>query len=129
MAIRIVRLGAPRYPAEGLRLGTVRRPPRGVKKADYSRRDYFDVWLPDLAPSAALLSWARSMPLTERHWQIFVRRYRAEMAKPPARRLIVLLATLSAEADFSVGCFCQDELRCHRSVLRELLAGAGATLA
>jgi len=129
MAIRIVRLGTPRYPAEGLRLGTVRRPPQGVSKADYSRRDYFDMWLPDLAPSAALLTWARSKPLTERHWQLFVRRYRGEMARPPARRLIVLLAALSAEADFSVGCFCHDELRCHRSVLRELLVGAGATLA
>src|SRR5215207_6086730 len=126
MAIRIVRLGAPRYPAEGLRLGTVRRRPRGVGKVDYSRRDYFDVWLPDLAPSTALLTWARSTPLTDRNWRVFVRRYRTQMAKPPARRLIVLLAVLSAEVNFSVGCFCQDELRCHRSVLRELLAGSGA---
>jgi uncharacterized protein YeaO (DUF488 family) len=129
MAIRIVRLGAARDPAEGLRLGTVRRPPRGVRKSDFARRDYFDVWLPDLAPSASLLTWARSKPFTEARWEAFARRYRTEMAQPPVRRLILLLAALSSEAHFSVGCFCEDELRCHRSVLRELLVQAGATLA
>ncbi len=128
MAIRIVQLGTPRRPNEGTRLGTVRRPPRGVKKSEYARRDLFDLWLPDLAPSAALLSWVRAAPLTEARWRMFARRYRREMGQPAAHRLIGLLATLSTTADFSVGCFCQDESRCHRSILRELLARAGAAL-
>lgn len=128
MAIRIVRLGAPRAPAEGPRLGTVRRPPRGVRKEDYAGRDYFDLWLPDLAPSAPLVSWALSQPFTDRRWNSYARRYRAEMRKPAAQRLIALLATLSVEADFSVGCYCADESRCHRSLLRELLVEAGATV-
>lgn len=126
MPIRIVRLGTPRGPAEGPRLGTVRRPPRGVRKGDYALRDYFDLWLPDLAPSGPLLSYARAKPFTPARWHSFARRYRAEMARPAARRLIALLATLSAVADFSVGCHCPDESRCHRSLLRELLVRAGA---
>ena len=93
------------------------------------RQDYFDLWLPELAPSVALVSWARSKPLTPTRWATFVRRYRAEMRKPPARRLIALLATFSARQDFSVGCYCADESQCHRSVLRELLGDAGAVLA
>ena len=128
MAIRIVRLGAPRAPGEGPRLGTVRRPPRGVRKEDYAGRDHFDLWLPDLAPTAPLVSWALSRPFTDQRWKSFARRYRAEMRKPPARRLIVLLAIMSATTDFSVGCYCADESRCHRSLLRELLAEAGATV-
>jgi uncharacterized protein YeaO (DUF488 family) len=128
MAIRIVRLGAPRAPAEGPRLGTVRRPPRGVRKEDYAGRDYFDLWLPDLAPSAPLVSWALTQPFTDRRWNNYARRYRAEMRKPTAQRLIALLATLSAGADFSVGCYCADESRCHRSLLRELLVEAGAAV-
>jgi uncharacterized protein YeaO (DUF488 family) len=128
MSIRIVRLGTPREPAEGLRLGTVRRPPRGVRKEDYASRDYFDVWLPDLAPSATLVSWARSPPFTALRWQTFARRYRAEMAGPQPRRLISLLAALSSQADFSVGCYCEDESRCHRSLLRELLVEAGGKI-
>jgi uncharacterized protein YeaO (DUF488 family) len=128
VAIQVVRLGMPRSGGEGMRLGTVRQPPRGVRKAEYSSRDYFDLWLPDLAPSAALLAWARSQPLTEARWKIFVRRYRAEMAKPAVRRLILLLATLSGETDFSVGCYCVDQSHCHRSVLRTLLVEAGATV-
>jgi uncharacterized protein YeaO (DUF488 family) len=128
MAIRIVRLGAPRAPAEGPRLGTVRRPPRGVRKQEYAGRDYFDLWLPDLAPSAPLVSWALSQPFTDRRWNSYARRYRAEMRKPAPQRLIALLATLSARADFSVGCYCADESRCHRSLLRELLVEAGATV-
>jgi uncharacterized protein YeaO (DUF488 family) len=128
MPIRIVRLGTPRLPAEGLRLGTVRRPPRGIRKEDYSRRDYFDLWLPDLAPSTTLVSWAQAKPITPEGWTTFARRYRAEMSKPPAQRLIGLLAALSSQADFSVGCYCDDESRCHRSVLRELLLEAGATI-
>ncbi len=128
MAIRIVRLGTARESAEGLRLGTVRRPPRGVRKEEYASRDYFDLWLPDLAPSAALVSWARSQPVTPGSWETFARRYRSEMARPEPRRLISLLAALSFQADFSVGCYCEDESRCHRSLLRELLVEAGATM-
>jgi uncharacterized protein YeaO (DUF488 family) len=128
MAIRVVRLGDPRAPGEGPRLGTVRRPPRGVRKEEYAVRDYFDVWLPDLAPTAPLVSWVLSQPYTDQRWRSFARRYRGEMRKPAARRLISLLATLSAGADFSVGCYCADEAHCHRSVLRELLIEAGATV-
>jgi uncharacterized protein YeaO (DUF488 family) len=129
LAIRVVRLGTPRQDGEGLRLGTVRRLPRGVRKQDLGRRDYFDLWVPELAPSAPLVAWGRSAPLTPKRWATFRRRYRAEMRKPPAQRLIALLAALSAGQDFSVGCYCADESRCHRSVLRELLRSAGAVLA
>jgi len=124
--IRVVRLGAPRATNEGPRLGTVRRPPRGVKKTDYARLDYYDVWVPDLAPSAPLVSWATSEPWSDRRWAQFARRYRAEMRAPAAARLIALLAALSHTADFSVGCYCDDQSRCHRSLLRELLAEAHA---
>jgi uncharacterized protein YeaO (DUF488 family) len=126
MAIAIVRLGSPRARHEGPRLGTVRRPPRGVKKADYARLDYFDTWLPDLAPSAPLVKWALSQPFTAARWASYAKRYRSEMRAPAAARLIQLLATLSAQADFAVGCYCEDESRCHRSLLRELLTEAGA---
>ena len=126
--IRIVRLGSARTPGEGLRIGTVRRPPRGVPKADYARRDYYDVWLPDLAPSPALFSWIKSRPLTHANWRTYARRYRAEMRQPQAQRLIALLAALSAHTNFSVGCYCEDESRCHRSLLRELLIDAGANV-
>jgi uncharacterized protein YeaO (DUF488 family) len=128
MALRVVQLGSPRGPHEGIRLGTVRRPPRGVPKAEYARRDYFDLWLPDLAPSASLFAWARGAPLTDRRWSSFARRYRAEMRRPPAKRLIELLAALSATGELAVGCYCEDESRCHRSVLRQLLRDAGAVL-
>lgn len=124
--IRIVRLGSPRAPEEGLRLGTVRRPPRGVPKADYARRDFYDVWVPDLAPSPTLFSWIKSRPLTDANWRTYARRYRAEMRQPQAQRLIALLAALSARTNFAVGCYCEDESRCHRSLLRELLVDAGA---
>lgn len=126
MAIRIVRLGTPRKAGEGTRLGTVRRPPRGVKKEDWSRRNFFDVWMPDLAPSAPLVSWALSEPFTAKRWESYARRYRAEMRRPAAARLVRLLAALSSSADFSVGCYCEDESRCHRSLLRALLEDAGA---
>jgi uncharacterized protein YeaO (DUF488 family) len=129
VAIHVVRLGMPRRHDEGIRLGTVRRPPRGVRKEDVGRLDYFDVWVPELAPSAPLVSWAFSEPFTPKRWATFVRRYRAEMRKPAAQRLIALLAALSARQDFSVGCYCADESQCHRSVLRELLQGAGAVMA
>jgi uncharacterized protein YeaO (DUF488 family) len=125
MSIRIVRLGSPRIKGEGVRLGTVRRPPRGVKKTDYARLDYYDVWLPELAPSEPLRSWIISKPITRERWATFARRYRSEMRAPAAQRLIALLASLSAGAHFSVGCYCEDEFHCHRSVLRELLDEAG----
>lgn len=128
MAIRVVQLGTPRRPGEGVRVGTVRRPPRGVRKQDYARRDYFDVWLPELAPSAALVSWALSESWTDTHWNAFARRYRAEMRKPAPQRLIALLAALSADTDFSIGCYCDDAARCHRSLLKQLFAEHGATM-
>jgi len=128
MAIRVVRLGSPRGRAEGLRLGTVRRPPRGVPKTEFASRDFYDVWLPELAPSAPLVA-AAQRARDERGWQSFARRYRAEMSRPPASRILDLLAALSRDADFAVGCYCADEGRCHRSLLRQLLAERGARLA
>lgn len=128
MAIRIVRLGTPRAAGEGLRLGTVRRPPRGVKKEHYARDDHFDVWLPELAPSAALLSYAHGAPLTPPRWAAFARRYRAEMKRPEAQRLLSLLAALSAQTHLSVGCYCEDESRCHRWLLKEMLVDHNATM-
>src|SRR5436190_21716990 len=128
MAIRIVRLGTPRTRGEGLRVGTVRRPPRGVRKEDYGRRNFYDVWLPELAPSAPLVSWALSEPWTPRRWARYEKRYRAEMAKPAARRLIELLAALSSSTQLSVGCYCEDESVCHRSILKQLLANGGAQI-
>ena len=129
MAIRIVRLGSPRASGEGLRLGTVRRPPRGVAKAETASRDFYDVWLPDVAPSEALLKRAQASVDDPKRWTSFVSRYRSEMKRPEARHLLDLLAALSHTTDFSVGCYCADESRCHRSVLRQLLAERGATLA
>lgn len=126
MAIHVVRLGGPRRRGEGLRLGTVRRPPRGVRKGEYASRNYFDVWVPELSPTADLVAWAMSKPWTPARWMTFARRYRREMQAPPASRLVTLLAALSRSADFSVGCYCEDETRCHRSVLRAMLEEAGA---
>lgn len=127
MAIRVVRLGAPRTPGEGLRLGTVRRPPRGVPRAEYASRDFYDVWLPELAPSEDLVK-AALRTRDGREWQSFARCYRAEMKRPPAARLLGLLAAFSQRAAFSVGCYCADEARCHRSILRALLGEHGARL-
>ena len=127
MSIRVVRLGDPRTRGEGLRLGTVRRPPRGVPKAEHSSRDFYDVWLPDLAPSESLLKQALQAS-GEDAWRGFVRRYRAEMKRAEATRLLVLLAALSHQTNFSLGCYCADEARCHRSVLKELLLERGADL-
>jgi uncharacterized protein YeaO (DUF488 family) len=126
MSLRVVRLGTPRDPAEGLRIGTVRRPPRGVRRSDYAARDYFDVWLPELAPSAPLVSFAYAEPFTPRRWGSYARRYRREMREPAAQRLIALLAALSQRTNLSVGCYCEDESRCHRSLLKELLIEQGA---
>lgn len=128
MAIRIVRFGTPRQPGEGPRLGTVRRPPRGVRREDYARRDYFDLWLPDLAPSAPAVSWALAEPWTPERWARYARVYRGEMAEPASTRLIALLAMLSHATDLSVGCYCADETHCHRVLLRDLLADAGAVI-
>lgn len=128
MAIRIVRLGTPRASGEGPRLGTVRRPPRGVRKEEFASRDFYDLWLPDLAPSAPLASWAMSKPWTDARWKTFKRKYLAEMRHPEAARLIALLALLSKQANFSVGCYCENEERCHRALLRELLVDAGASV-
>ncbi|HSN85779.1 MAG TPA: DUF488 family protein [Thermoanaerobaculia bacterium] len=129
MPFHVVRLGTPRNPDEGLRVGTVRRPPRGVRKEDYAARDYFDVWLPELAPTAPLVSWLLSEPVTPERWATFERRYRQEMRQPAAQRLLALLAALSAQTNFSVGCYCEDESHCHRSILRRLLLEQGATAA
>ena len=126
MPLRVVRLGSPREPGEGLRLGTVRRPPRGVRKADHARRDYYDVWLPELAPSAPIVSWALADPWTDARWTRYARLYRREMAEPTPRHLLTMLAALSRSTNVSVGCYCEDESRCHRSLLRELLVDAGA---
>jgi len=127
MAVRIVRLGSPRLPGEGLRIGTVRRPPRGVPKSEFATRDFYDVWYPNLAPSEELVKEARHAE-TDREWTAFVRRYRAEMGTPENRRTLELLAALSHTADFAVGCYCEDESRCHRSLLRQLLAEHGAKI-
>jgi uncharacterized protein YeaO (DUF488 family) len=128
MPVTVVRLGTPRAANEGPRLGTVRRPPRGVKKSDYAARDFFDVWLPDIAPSQALLSRALDGPWTDARWKSFARKYRREMNAPACRRLLALLAELSKTSDFAVGCYCEDARRCHRTLLAELLAEAGADL-
>jgi uncharacterized protein YeaO (DUF488 family) len=128
MAIRIVRLGTVRHRSEGLRIGTVRRPPRGVSKSQYAKQNWFDVWFPALAPSAWIVKLAQTAR-TDRQWAVFVRRYRAEMATPDKSRLVKLLAAMSKQTNFSVGCYCADEARCHRSVLRGLLKEHGALLA
>lgn len=128
MTVRIVRLGSPRARGEGLRLGTVRRPPRGVPKADWAKRDFFDLWLPELAPSEALLKQVQHELSDARAWKQFTRSYRKEMTQPEKRRLLELLALMSRQTNFAVGCYCEDEARCHRSLLRELLRDHGAEL-
>jgi len=128
MAVRVVRLGSTRERGEGLRLGTVRHPPRGVPKDQHAARNFYDVWVPELAPSAELLRRGQAAD-SARDWSAFVKRYRREMTAPEKVHLLRLLAALSVTTDFSVGCYCADETRCHRSVLRALLAGHGAVLA
>ena len=127
MAVRVVRLGEPRARDEGTRIGTVRRPPRGVPKSEYAARDWYDVWLPNLAPGADTVKSAQAAA-TPAQWSAFARKYRAEMARPENRRVIELLAALSHHASFSVGCYCPDESRCHRSILRALLEESGARI-
>jgi len=126
--IRVVRLGTARSAGEGLRIGTVRRPPRGVPKADFAKQNWYDVWLPDLAPSEVLVKLGQRAR-DEKDWTHFARQYRKEMASPGKARVLDLLSALSHHASFSVGCYCEDEARCHRSVLRKLLAERGALLA
>jgi len=128
MAVRIVRLGSPRARGEGPRLGTVRRPPRGVPKSAFASRNFYDVWLPNLAPSVKLVRSAHKAQ-SESAWRKFARRYRSEMKRPEASRVLDALAALSRVAPFSVGCYCEDERRCHRSILRELLRERGARIA
>jgi uncharacterized protein YeaO (DUF488 family) len=125
MTARIVRLGSSRVSGEGLRIGTVRRPPRGVPKAAYASQNWYDVWFPNLAPSPETVAAAQHAS-TEREWSVFVKRYRAEMGTPDNRRILDLLAALSHQANFSLGCYCEEESRCHRSVLRDLLMERGA---
>ena len=126
MSLRVVRLGTARHPDEGLRLGTVRRPPRGVRKEHYASENYFDAWLPELSPSAPLVSFALSKPFTPARWTAYARRYRGEMRRPAAERLLAVLAALSRQTNFSVGCYCEDESHCHRSLLKQLLIEKGA---
>jgi uncharacterized protein YeaO (DUF488 family) len=131
MSIRIVRLGTPRHAGEGTRIGTVRRPPRGVPKSEFASGDWYDVWFPNLSPSPdlvkhALASQADPGAAGDKEWTAFTRGYRAEMARPENAHAIALLAALSRQSDFSVGCYCENEARCHRSILRALLRDAGA---
>lgn len=127
MSVRVVQLGSSRQSGEGVRIGTVRRPPRGVPKKRFAVENWYDVWLPNLAPSADLIKFAQAAA-SARDWQAFARKYRAEMAVPENARVLDVLAALSHTANFSVGCYCQDEARCHRSTLRELLRERGAKL-
>ncbi|HEX6636986.1 MAG TPA: DUF488 family protein [Steroidobacteraceae bacterium] len=133
MTVRIARLGSPRAAGEGVRLGTVRRPPRGVPRKDFARRDWYDVWFPLLAPSVATMKLGLASQAggkaADRRWAAFVRKYRAEMRAPASRQALDLLAALSHTTNFSVGCYCENEARCHRSLLRGLLAERGATIA
>lgn len=128
MAISVVRLGTPRKTREGLRLGTVRRPPRGVPKMEFAKRDFYDVWLPDLAPSQELVSEIMHSGGDAKAWRAFERSYRAEMKPPERARLLDLLAALSRQTNFAVGCYCENEARCHRSILRALLQERGAEI-
>jgi len=127
MTVRIVRLGSDRLPGEGIRIGTVRHPPRGVPKEKHAEENWYDVWFPELAPSAELVKQGRGAE-SEAEWKAFEKAYRREMEAPQARHAMGLLASFSHEADFSVGCYCEDEERCHRSILRELLIENGAEI-
>ena len=127
MSVRIVRLGTPRLPGEGTRIGTVRRPPRGVPKEQFAKQNWYDVWFPNLAPSLETMKLGQRAT-SPAQWSAFMRKYRAEMAAPDAKRALELLAALSHTTDFSVGCYCEEENRCHRSILRQLLIDNGATM-
>lgn len=125
MAVHVVRLGTPRASDEGLRIGTVRRPPRGVPKSEFASRNWYDVWFPNLAPSLETMKLAHEAR-TQAQWTAFFRKYRAEMAAPENNHAIELLAALSHQTNFSVGCYCEEEAHCHRSALRDLLTEKGA---
>ena len=125
MALRILRLGSPRQPDEGLRLGTVRRPPRGVPKSEFASQNWYDLWYPTLAPSAETMKLGQGAE-TPAQWAAFVRKYRSEMAEPAAAQALDLLAALSHQTNLAMGCYCEDEARCHRSILRQLLVDRGA---
>ena len=127
MTIQIVRLGSPRGPDEGLRIGTVRRPPRGVPKHEFASRNYYDVWLPTLSPSAQLMAQGKAAQ-SEDAWRQFARAYQAEMNQGEADKVLNVMAALSKTTHFSMGCYCEDESRCHRSILRDLLQSRGAEL-
>lgn len=127
MTIRIVRLGSPRQKGEGIRIGTVRRPPRGVPKSQFASRDYYDVWYPNLAPSITTMKLGLTSQTPEQ-WRLFEKKYKSEMKTSENRRTIELLAALSRHTNFSVGCYCQDESHCHRSILRHLLEESGAVI-
>ena len=128
MAISVVQLGSPREKNEGIRIGTVRRPPRGIRKEDYSKLDYYDIWLPQLAPSSDLFRKAKKMTSTASSWKEFERQYIHELSSPDNIRLLDLLAAFSKVTDFSIGCYCEDESRCHRSILRRVLQERRASL-
>lgn len=128
MAIKVLRLGSPRARGEGVRLGTVRRPPRGVPKSEFGTRDYYDVWLPTLSPTQPLVTLALKAK-DERAWKSFERKFRAEMRRPEAAHALDVLAALSHQTNFSLGCYCENEARCHRSILKKLLAERGAEIA
>ncbi len=127
MAIKIVRLGTPRFRGEGLRIGTVRRPPRGVPKSEFALQNWYDVWLPNVAPSAELMKLGKAVE-SDKEWAVFVRKYRKEMADPEKSKVLDLLAALSHDTNLSVGCYCENEARCHRSILRKLLSERRAKL-
>lgn len=128
MAIRIVRLGTDRYKGEGLRIGTVRRPPRGVPKSEFASQNWYDVWLPNVSPTPELMKLGQAVE-TDKEWASFAKKYRSELSSPEKSKIIDLLAALSHESNISVGCYCENEARCHRSILRELLEERGAKLA
>ncbi len=128
MSIRVVRLGSPREKGEGIRVGTVRRPPRGIRKTDYGKLDFYDVWLPQLAPSAELVGWIKKRPDTPASWRRFESRYLRELSSADNQRLLDFLAALSKGTDFSIGCYCEDERKCHRSILRKVLLQRGAVI-
>jgi uncharacterized protein YeaO (DUF488 family) len=125
MAVRVVRLGSPRQDGEGIRIGTVRRPPRGIPKSEFASQNWYDVWYPNLSPSAETVKLAQEAQTPEQ-WRVFTKKYRSEMATPENARTIELLAALSKQTNFSIGCYCEEEDHCHRSILRELLKEAGA---
>jgi uncharacterized protein YeaO (DUF488 family) len=128
MAIRVIRLGSPREEGEGIRIGTVRRPPRGVLKEDFGKLNYYDVWLPQLSPSAELVSWIKKSPDSTSNWKQFKQRFMRELSTPDNQRLLDLMAAFSKRVNFSIGCYCEDENKCHRAILKKVLIERGAVI-